>query len=89
MTETERGPAGPEVTPQLTTADGEPLYTTEQAAALLGLKLPGVKAAIQRGRLAVVRLSPGRSFVTVGAIEAYRRDYLGKRGGYRPRKGAG
>ncbi len=89
MTETERREAVPEVTPQLTTADGEPLYTTEQAAALLGLKLPSVKAAIQRGRLAVVRLSPGRSFVTAGAIETYRREHLGKRGGYRPRKGAG
>ena len=89
MTETERREAVPEVTPQLTTADGEPLYTTEQAAALLGLKLPSVKAAIQRGRLAVVRLSPGRSFVTAGSIETYRREHLGKRGGYRPRKGAG
>ena len=76
----------PEETPQLTTADGEPLYTTEQAATLLGLTLPGVKGAIQRDRLAVVRVSPGRSMVTQAAIEAYRRDYLGKRGGYRPRK---
>ncbi len=88
MTETERREAASEVMPQLTTVDGEPLYTTEQAATLLGLTLPGVKAAIQRNRLAVVRLSPGRSMVTLAAIEAYRRDYLGKRGGYRPRKGS-
>ncbi len=86
MTEIDDRDTAPE-SPQLTTADGEPLYTTEQAAALLGLKLPSVQAAIQRDRLAVVRVSPGRSMVTQAAIEAYRRDYLGKRGGYRPRKG--
>lgn len=50
------------------------------------LTLPRVKGAIQRGRLAVVRVSPDRSMVTRAAIEAYRRDYLGKRGGYCPRR---
>jgi len=52
----------------------------------LELTLPRVKGAIQRGRLAVVRVSPDRSMVTRAAIEAYRRDYLGKRGGYCPRR---
>jgi len=72
---------------RLTTAEGEPLFTTAEAAEALGLSRKSVQSAIQRGRLAAVVVSTrGERRVTGDAIEAYRRTYLGKRGGYRPRR---
>ena len=56
------------------------LLTTAEAAADLGLSHNTVKSAIRRGRLAVEHINPRLNMVTREAIEAYRRDHLGKRG---------
>ncbi len=62
------------------------LFTTAEAAALLGITHGAVKDAIVRGALDHIAINPRLNMVTVQAIEAYRRDRLGKRGGYRGRK---
>ncbi len=67
--------------------EGRPLYTTAQAAEMLGVKLNTIQDAIKRGVLAHEAIHPRLNMVTLDAIEAYRRERLGQRGGYRP--GAG
>lgn len=72
-------------------SDGEQqqrtLFTTAEAAAMLGVAHITVQDAIRRGALAHVAINPRLNMVTLEAIEEYRRERLGKRGGYRP--GAG
>ncbi len=68
-------------------SEGRPLYTTAQAAEMLGVSLNTIQDAIRRGVMAHQRISPRLTMVTLEAIEAYRRERLGQRGGYRP--GAG
>jgi len=46
-----------------------------------------IKNAIKRGVMAYEQVNPRLNMVTSEAIEAYRRERLGQRGGYRP--GAG
>ncbi len=67
--------------------EGRPLYTTAQAARMLGVSLNTIQDAIKRGVLAHEAIHPRLNMVTLEAIEAYRRERLGQRGGYRP--GAG
>ncbi len=67
--------------------EGQPLYTTAQAAEMLGVSPNTIKNAIQRGVMACERINPRLNMVTLEAIETYRRERLGQRGGYRP--GAG
>ncbi len=67
--------------------EGRPLYTTTEAAAMLGVSPSTIKNAIKRGVMAYEQVNPRLNMVTVEAIEAYRRERLGQRGGYRP--GAG
>ena len=68
-------------------SEGRPLYTTAQAAEMLGVSLNTIQDAIRRGVMAHQRISPRLTMVTLDAIETYRRERLGQRGGYRP--GAG
>ncbi len=69
-------------------AEGEQrtLFTTSEAAHLLGITPGAVKDAIVRGTLDYIPINPRLNMVTVEAIETYRRERLGKRGGYRGRK---
>ncbi len=69
-------------------AEGEQrtLFTTSEAAHLLGITPGTVKDAIVRGTLDYIPINPRLNMVTVEAIEKYRRERLGKRGGYRGRK---
>ena len=67
--------------------EGQPLYTTAQAAEMLGVSPNTIKNAIQRGVMAYEHINPRLNMVTLEAIETYRRERLGQRGGYRP--GAG
>ena len=68
-------------------SEGRPLYTTAQAAEMLGVSLNTIQDAIRRGVMVHQRISPRLTMVTLEAIETYRRERLGQRGGYRP--GAG
>jgi len=54
---------------------------------MLGVSPNTVRSAIKRGVMAYEQINPRLNMVTVEAIEAYRRERLGQRGGYRP--GAG
>jgi len=54
---------------------------------MLGVSPHTIRSAIQRGIMAYVSINPRLNMVTLEAIEAYRRERLGQRGGYRP--GAG
>jgi len=63
------------------------LYTTTEAAAMLGVSPNTIKNAIKRGIMAYEQVNPRLNVVTAEAIETYRRERLGQRGGYRP--GAG
>ncbi len=54
---------------------------------MLGVSPHTVRSAIKRGIMAYEQINPRLNMVTVEAIEAYRRERLGQRGGYRP--GAG
>jgi len=56
------------------------LFTTAEAAAMLGIAHETVKAQIRLGRLAAERINPRLNMVTRAAIEAYRRDHLGREG---------
>jgi len=67
--------------------EGRPLYTTAEAAAMLGIAHDTVKNAIRRGVMDHEAINPRLNMVTLDAIETYRRERLGQRGGYRP--GAG
>ncbi len=69
-------------------AEGEQrtLFTTSEAAHLLGITPGAVKDAIVRGTLDYIPINPRLNMVTLEAIETYRRERLGKRGGYRGRK---
>jgi len=54
---------------------------------MLGVSPNTVRSAIQRGIMAYEQINPRLNMVTLEAIETYRRERLGQRGGYRP--GAG
>jgi len=54
---------------------------------MLGVSPNTVRSAIKRGVMTYEQINPRLNMVTVEAIEAYRRERLGQRGGYRP--GAG
>ncbi len=47
---------------------------------MLGIAHETVKAQIRLGRLAAERINPRLNMVTRAAIEAYRRDHLGREG---------
>jgi len=70
-------------------SDGErrTLFTALEAAAMLGVSPNTVRSAIKRGIMAYEQINPRLNMVTLEAIETYRRERLGQRGGYRP--GAG
>jgi len=63
-------------------AEGEErtLFTTAEAAALLGIKQSTVKVAVRLGTLQIERVSPRLNLITAASIEAYRRTHLGRRG---------
>ncbi len=67
-------------------AEQRTLFTTSEAAHLLGITPGAVKDAIGRGALDYIPINPRLNMVTLDAIEKYRRERLGKRGGYRGRK---
>lgn len=50
---------------------------------MLGVSPHTIRSAIQRGIMAYEQINPRLNMVTVDAIEAYRRERLGQRGGYR------
>ncbi len=54
---------------------------------MLGVSPNTVRSAIKRGVMAYEQINPRLNMVTLEAIETYRRERLGQRGGYRP--GAG
>ncbi len=60
--------------------DGITHYSTAEAAARLGLKLPTVKDAIATGTLAYRAVGPRLNMVPEPALEEYRRTHLGRRG---------
>jgi len=70
-------------------SDGErrTLFTAAEAAAMLGVSPNTIRSAIKRGIMAYEPINPRLNLVTLEAIETYRRERLGQRGGYRP--GAG
>ncbi len=70
-------------------SDGErrTLFIASEAAAMLGVSPNTVRSAIKRGIMAYEQINPRLNMVTLEAIETYRRERLGQRGGYRP--GAG
>jgi len=59
------------------------LYTAAEAAAMLGVSPHTIRSAIQRGIMAYEQINPRLNMVTIQAIETYRRERLGQRGGYR------
>ncbi len=61
-------------------AEERTLFTTAEAAAMLGITHDAVKMAVRVGTLPVERINPRLNMVTRAAIEAYRRDYLGRVG---------
>ncbi len=54
---------------------------------MLGVSPDTIRSAIKRGIMAYEPINPRLNMVTLEAIEKYRRERLGQRGGYRP--GAG
>ena len=56
------------------------LFTTAEAAAMLGITHDAAKMAVRVGTLPVERINPRLNMVTRAAIEAYRRDHLGREG---------
>ncbi len=56
------------------------LFTTAEAAAMLGISPQAVRTAAWIGTLQVEKINPRLNMVTREAIEAYRRDYLGRVG---------
>jgi len=63
--------------------EGRPLYTTAQAAEMLSVSVNTIQDAIRRGVMAYEQINPRLNMVTLDAIETYRRERLGQRGGYR------
>ncbi len=61
-------------------AEERTLFTTAEAAAMLGITHDAVKMAVRVGTLSVERINPRLNLVTRAAIEAYRRDHLGREG---------
>jgi len=59
---------------------GRTLFTTAEAAAMLGIAHETVKAQIRLGRLPAERINPRLNMITAEAIEAYRRTHLGRQG---------
>jgi len=59
---------------------GRTLFTTAEAAAMLGIAHETVKAQIRLGQLPAERINPRLNMITAAAIEEYRRTHLGRRG---------
>jgi len=59
---------------------GRTLFTTAEAAAMLGITHDAVKMAVRVGTLPVERINPRLNMITAEAIEAYRRDHRGREG---------
>jgi len=59
---------------------GRTLFTTAEAAAQLGITHDAVKMAVRVGTLPVERINPRLNMITAEAIEAYRRNHLGREG---------
>jgi len=62
------------------------VFTVPEVAEILGLRNSSVRSAIRTGALEHIKTSSRVNLVSRTAIEAYQRDHLGKRGGYKPRK---
>jgi len=60
------------------TIDGATYYTTREAAEALGIEWATVRDAIRRGVLEKRQITPRLNMVPEGAIEAYRREHLGR-----------
>jgi excisionase family DNA binding protein len=56
------------------------LFTTAEAAVMLGVTHDTVKAQIRLGKLEAERIHPRLNMLTRDAIEAYRRAHLGRQG---------
>ncbi len=56
------------------------LFTTAEAAAQLGITPDAVRVAVRSGTIAFVRINPRLHMITKDAIDAYRRDHLGRVG---------
>jgi len=56
------------------------LFTVAEAAAQLGISPETLRTAARVGKLAVIRVNPRLNMVAPEAIEAYRRDHLGRVG---------
>jgi hypothetical protein len=50
---------------------------------MLGVSPHTIRSAIQRGIMAYEQINPRLNMVTLQAVETYRRERLGQRGGYR------
>jgi excisionase family DNA binding protein len=61
-----------------------PLYTTREAASLLGLTPSALRSAIANGVLRALRIDERTNLISEDEIERYRRENLGRRG--RPKK---
>ena len=59
---------------------GELLYTTTEAAAMIGRSLVCIQQQAQRGRLVGVKGDGGRWLFTEAAIEEYRDKHKGRHG---------
>jgi excisionase family DNA binding protein len=62
----------------------EKLYTTAQVADMLNLSARSVRAAIKRGQMHAIAVTPRLNLVAASEVEHYRAEHLGQHG--RPRK---
>jgi hypothetical protein len=58
--------------------NGTTYYSTREAAAELGIAWASVRDAIRRGTLAYEQFGPRLNMVPESALEAYRREHLGR-----------
>jgi excisionase family DNA binding protein len=68
------------VYPTIMSSEERTLFTTAEAAAMLGVTHDTVKAQIRLGQLAAERIHPRLNMLTRDAIEEYRRTHLGRQG---------
>src|SRR5579872_4212741 len=64
------------------------LYTTKEAAALLGLSHGTIRNAVQRGVIQAEVVTPRLNLIPEREIERYRRDHLGGKGWATSRRAA-
>lgn len=62
------------------------LFTTAEAAKMLGITPSGIRQAIKNGTLTVVRIDARTNAVTRAEIDRYRAENLGRRFGHDPNR---